>query len=134
MDPSFLHAERPLPQLRSLPLLCLTGVISLTLVISPASPAKVFQHIFHALAGGCSYFAGVQGAFGRLHAWQSLGAILNLHTSSVPDLERYANTVEWYLFSVQSDWFYSGPSFNLGIVALDRSACLLTVFALSDVD
>jgi hypothetical protein len=98
------------------------------------APSFAFEVAFDAAAFGGAYDEGNYGAYGRLKASQTLGAL----AGAQPDepFERVAELVErshWYGFESDSKWFRDAL-FSVGLVAVSPDETRLAVLAATDTD
>ncbi|GEM29278.1 hypothetical protein NN3_02850 [Nocardia neocaledoniensis NBRC 108232] len=96
-------------------------------------PADVWAVLFAAAANGGAYNGGEHGAYGRLAAWRTLGALCDASEfDSIERIERRAGDCAWFSFSADTDWF-ERVAWDLGIVTLTPEPALV-VLAATDTD
>ena len=83
--------------------------------------------VVHGCVGGRAQF----GAYGRLLAWQSLGA----PTGDAPpaDIEARADRSEWFWFADATDWFEQ-VAWDIGLAVVSPDRRQLAVLAATDTD
>jgi uncharacterized protein (TIGR02996 family) len=104
--------------LRRLGLCALAGAEESDVRASTVGPARVLEDLFVAANCGGAYNQGRYGAYGRLEAWQSLGALAGARPeASISALSALAKRCTWVAFSAQSDWYYNIAN-DIGLLAL----------------
>lgn len=92
---------------------------------APCPVQAVWRLLFVAASLGGPHSMGEYGAYGRLAAWRSLGALSGAgEHARIGDIERRASECSWYRFRVGGE----GTHHDLGIAALapgGRRLCLL---------
>lgn len=111
--------------LRSLPMAAFEGAGAGDVIVRPAGAAEVYAVLFGAASGGSAYGHGEYGAFGRLHAWESMSAMCG--TDSLGDLP----PATYALFSAETDWYHQ-VAWDLGVAVLSDG--VLGVLAATDTD
>ncbi|HSC91475.1 MAG TPA: DUF6183 family protein [Gaiellaceae bacterium] len=96
--------------------------------------ADAWAAVFDLASGGGAYDDGEGGAYGRLHAWRSLGAL----AGATPDapFDEVVDTVErasWYRFESDAGWFWN-ELYDLGLGAVSPDGRRLAVLAATDTD
>ncbi|MFD3746772.1 DUF6183 family protein [Nocardia sp. NPDC058633] len=103
------------------------------LVVTPSTPARVWSILFAAAANGGAYNSGAGAAFGRLHAWRSLGALCGAtEFDAVDHIARLAEDCHWYTFEADTAWF-ERVAWDIGIAVLTPEPTL-SVLAATDTD
>ena len=118
----------------SLPLACLAGATESDLTLGVVSPADVLATVFAAAGNGGAYNQGLGGAYGRLAAWDTLGALAG--TGEADTLEAAAvaaASCNWFSFTAKSAWFYD-VAWDFGLLALRPDRRTLAVLAATDTD
>ncbi|MDI3403870.1 DUF6183 family protein [Streptomyces cavernicola] len=131
-------AEDAIPgALRSLGLHCLAGDGRKgrpALSVTPVHPAYAWRALFGAACSGGAYNSGVQGAYGRLEAWQSLGALAGAEEGAeFADLEGCVRACAWYGFESDAPWFEQ-VAWDFGLAAVTDDRHRLAVLAATDTD
>jgi hypothetical protein len=120
--------------LRSLPLTALEGADEQKLIIVPATPSQIFSTLFAAAANGGAYSSGRYGAYGRLHAWASLAAIVaNDDTWQIEAVAQQMAGCAWFDIGTTTDWFYK-VAWDILLVALLPDGQHVITFAATDTD
>ncbi|MFE5549561.1 DUF6183 family protein [Streptomyces sp. NPDC056534] len=115
-----LEAESVPSALLTLELECLHGMEEQAAALSAAacSPAQAWRVLFAAASAGGAYNSGSYGAYGRLAAWRSLGALAGSPESSTfGAIEARARECIWHGFSAGTEWF-ARVAWNIGLAAL----------------
>ncbi len=121
-------------QVLSLPLECLAGATKLDLWLVPYCAADAVAVLFSAASTGGAYNRGLGGAYGRLAAWRSAGALAGSDSSaSVEDTAALAGACAWSFCIAKSEWFYD-VAWDLGLLALRPDGRTLAVLAATDTD
>jgi hypothetical protein len=129
--------QGPCPALlRSLPLGVLAGATRVD--VRPLSAAQVFQLLLAFAANGGDYNIGISGAYGRLHAWRSLGGLVDAPAdASLEAIEAEARAVEraggFAHFASDSPWFNHIIT-DLGLAAVRADGRSIAVLAGTDTD
>lgn len=121
--------------LKSLDLVCLrgTGADELPAVVG-CGPADAWGELFAAASHGGAYNGRMYGAYGRLTAWRSLGALSGAPAAAVfCDAERAARGRDWYSFRAPTPWFVRA-AWRIGLVAVAPGRRRLAVMTASDTD
>ncbi|MFC6010112.1 DUF6183 family protein [Nocardia lasii] len=121
--------------LDTLPLECLRArhPSATELVVIPATPARVWSLLFAAAANGGAYNSGPGAAYGRLHAWRSLGALCGAtEFDTIDSISRLAEDCHWFTFEADTTWF-ERVAWDIGVVALTPEPAL-SVLAATDTD
>jgi hypothetical protein len=120
--------------LRSLPLAALEGADEQKLIIVPAAPQRIFSTLFAAAANGGAYSSGRYGAYGRLHAWASLAAIVaDDDTWQVEAVAQQMAGCAWFDIDTTTNWFYQ-VAWDILLVALLPDGQHVITFAATDTD
>jgi hypothetical protein len=101
--------------------------------VNRTTAAGALARLFGAASGGGAYGRCEWGAYGRLHAWQSLGALAGCGPdASAEAVADEAARCEWLAFG-GTDWFYQiSPDLGLLCVRPDRRTVAL--LAATDTD
>jgi hypothetical protein len=102
--------------------------------IDSIAPADAFGILFSAASTGGAYDHGHRGAYGRLNAWRTVGALAGAQPDAA--IEQAAELVEqarWFSFESNARWFYS-VAWDIGLVALGADGTRLAVLAATDTD
>ncbi|MFE8953595.1 DUF6183 family protein [Streptomyces althioticus] len=118
--------------LQQLRLGCLEG--DGTAVACVTTPDDVLDELFSAAYHGGVGGHGQGGAYARLHAWESLYALMGL-PADVPFLDavRTAPDHRWVRFLASTPWFHHDTA-DLGLAVLDPSRTRVAVLAATDTD
>ncbi|MGI5130497.1 DUF6183 family protein [Pseudonocardia sp. CA-107938] len=96
---------------------------------APLPVRAVWRLLFAAASLGGARNLGEYGAYGRLAAWRSLGALCGAgEHARIGDIERRASECDWYRFRVAKDDTFH----DLGIAALGPGGRRLAVLAAVD--
>jgi Family of unknown function (DUF6183) len=99
-----------------------------------ATPGGVFEILFSAAADGGAYDRGHYGAYGRLAAWRTLGALAGAGAEQpFEDVADLAERTSWLGFATDTDWFFD-VAWDIGIAAVSADGAQLAVLAASDTD
>jgi hypothetical protein len=78
-----------------------------TLRAIPATLGQVWARLYQAGSGTSFYGPRQGGAYGRLHAWQSIAALTAAPASATPDdVADLARACRWFALDITSDWFW----------------------------
>src|SRR5262249_25412479 len=136
IEAGVFRASRPVEEddlfvelVRSLGLECLAGLTTEGGRGSRVRPPPAMTLLFAAAANGGAYNRGLGGAYGRMAAWESLGALAGA-APGVPaeDVAVLAEQCLWLTFLADSDWFYN-VAWDLGLVAIRPDRETLSVLA-----
>lgn len=109
-------------------------VQSLTSEPESCTPAQVWPQLFTAASAGGAYGGGAYGAYGRLLAWRSAGALAGAAPdASAADVEAAAHGSAWYSFAGASDWF-DRVAWDIGLAVVSPDGRHLAVLAATDTD
>lgn len=100
--------------------------------VNRLASANALALLFAAAQTGGAYSRGEFGAYGRLHAWQSLGALAGCapHARAEEVLQE-AERCEWFAFG-GSDWFYH--IIDLGAICVRADRRTIALLAATDTD
>jgi hypothetical protein len=122
-------------QILSLDAACLKDCVVADIVIGQTTPNVVFEMLFAAACNGGAYSGGVQGAYGRLQAWESFTSLMGSNLQTPPDqLDLLAKNCAWFLFNANSAWFHEYHFMDVGILVLHPDKQTLVLLAASDTD
>ncbi|MFK4188337.1 DUF6183 family protein [Streptomyces sparsogenes] len=130
-----LKAESVPSVLPALGLKCLKGAGKKTaLSVTACPPERAWQVLFAAASTGGAYNSGVQGAYGRLAAWQSLAGLAGAaEGDSAEAVEARVHGCLWYVFSADTEWFEQ-VAWDIGLAAVSPERRRLAVLAATDTD
>jgi hypothetical protein len=120
--------------LRALPLDSTTAAARLD--VSRTGPEGVFGPLFSAASNGGAYSSGLGGAYGRLAAWISLGALVGAPVSLEVDVEaidKLASTAAFLTFRAPGPWFHD-VAWDLGALVLRSDGRSAAVLAATDAE
>ncbi|MFD8593469.1 DUF6183 family protein [Kitasatospora sp. NPDC059646] len=109
----------------------LAGAGPRALTVTTCGPAEAWSLLFAAAATGGAYNHGAHGAYGRLAARQSLGALAGADAGA--GLEPRADACHWFAFDAATPWF-DHVAWDLGLAALSPDGRRLAVLAATDTD
>jgi hypothetical protein len=119
--------------LLSLGLECLTGAARDNVFAHLLPPGDSFGLLLGAASGGGCYGPALEGAYGRLAAWQSCAALVGVPDETpVEEVAAQVQRTTWVSFSANTGWFYN--ILDLGLVALRPDGRSLAVLAATDSD
>lgn len=96
--------------------------------------ANMLARLFEAAQNGGAYGRGEFGAYGRLHAWQSLGALAGCAPeASIEEVAREAERCAWFSFA-GSAWFDVVEHLNLGAICVRADRRTVALLAATDAD
>lgn len=97
-------------------------------------PEGVLASLYAASANGGAYTTGRRGAYGRLDAWRSFGALAGIvGSSNVESIADQAGRCAWFSFLAESGWFEE-VAWDIGIACLLPGGSELAVLAATDTD
>lgn len=101
--------------------------------LTPATPNHILARLFAVAATGGPH-EGYQGAYGRLHAWQSMGALAGAaHDEPISRVIEQVKASRWYYFEANTEWFYQ-VGWDIGIAVLRPGGETLAVLAATATD
>jgi uncharacterized protein (TIGR02996 family) len=101
--------------------------------VNRITAAGALAMLFCASSGGGAYGRTEWGAYGRLHAWQSLGALAGCGpAASAEALAAGAERCEWLAFG-GTDWFYQITP-DLGLICVQPDRRTVALLAATDTD
>ncbi len=116
--------------LRALPLESTTATARLD--VSRSGAEGVFGPLFSAASNGGAYSSGLGGAYGRLAAWRSLGALVGAPADADVDaIDRLAKASAFLTFRAPGPWFHD-VAWDLGALALRSDGRSVAVLAATD--
>ncbi|UQA97531.1 DUF6183 family protein [Streptomyces halobius] len=111
---------------------CLDGLAPSA--VAPCSAAQAWRLLFSAASTGGAYNNGLQGAYGRLAAWQSMTALTGAESgASATAAESRVQTCDWYSFGATTNWF-EDVAWDIGLAVLEPQRRGLAVLAATDTD
>lgn len=114
----------------------LAGCNASTLRAIPATLKQVWARLYEAGSGSSFYGPRQGGAYGRLHAWQSIAALTGAPTTATPDdVADQADACRWFALDATSGWFWDTwwPS-NVALACIGPEPERVTVIAATDTD
>jgi hypothetical protein len=103
----------------------------------PIGHQEAFAALFGAAANGGAYPSGLNGAYGRLAAWQSVAGLLGPTDLEGPEavtgLAEAMGRAKWVWFSARGAWF-DGVAWDLGLAVLRPDRRTLALLAATDTD
>lgn len=100
--------------------------------VSRTTAEGVFGPLFSAASNGGAYSSGVGGAYGRLAAWTSFGALVGAKADAdAPTIHSLASRSAFLVFRAQGPWFHD-VAWDLGVVALRPDGLSAAVVAATD--
>jgi len=116
--------------LRSLHLDCLGVDIRADVV----SASRAFALLFAAASGGGAYGGRLEGAYGRLAAWESMSGLCGATDGqSVESIAALAEQCTWVSFVCDSEWFYHA-AWDFALLAIRPDGTSVAVLAVTDTD
>jgi hypothetical protein len=104
------------------------------LEVSRTGADGVFGPLFSAASNGGAYSAGVGGAYGRVAAWTTLGALVGAgETADVATIDGLAAASTFLVFRATGPWFHD-VAWDLGAVALRPDGCTVAAIAATDME
>lgn len=116
--------------LRALPLDALAGVPRVQCTRTGAEGA--FGPLFAAASNGGGELPGLEGAYGRLAAWTSFGALVG-ETGDIAAAAATARRCAFLTFQAAGPWFHD-VAWDLGVLALRPDRASVAVLAATDTD
>lgn len=90
-------------------------------------------HLFASAHNGGAYGGGEWGAYGRLRAWQTFGALVGCApTATADEIMTEAVRCEWLSFG-GTDWFYQLPP-DIGLICVRPDRLSVALLAATDTD
>ncbi|WP_433046928.1 DUF6183 family protein [Dactylosporangium sp. CS-033363] len=116
--------------LRGLGLECFDGLTT----VGAGVAGNAWRQLFTAASGGGAYSSGEYGAYGRLAAWRSIGALAGAPPGATAgETEAAALAAEWYAFAGASPWF-ANVAWDIGLAAVSAGGRRLALLAATDTD
>ncbi|WP_212747281.1 DUF6183 family protein [Streptomyces montanus] len=122
--------------IKELPLECLEGAATRRggALTCHTTPDDVINELFAAAHNGGVNGRGQSGAYARLHAWNSLYALMGLPDDiPFPEAARRATDHRWLRFMAFTDWFHHDTS-DAAFAVLDPTRTRVAVLAATDTD
>jgi hypothetical protein len=118
--------------LRALPLDSTAATARLD--VSRTGPEGVFGPLFSAASNGGAYSSGLGGAYGRLAAWTSLGALVGAPAKvDVDAIDALAIRSAFLTFRAPGPWFHD-VAWDLGALALRPDGRTAAILAATDTE
>ncbi|MBX3222945.1 MAG: hypothetical protein KF795_20710 [Labilithrix sp.] len=118
--------------LRALPLESTTATARLD--VSRTGAEGVFGPLFSAASNGGAYSSGLGGAYGRLAAWTTLGALVGAPADADVDaIAALCPTAAFLTFRAPGPWFHD-VAWDLGALALRPDGRTVAVLAATDAE
>ncbi|MBN9160173.1 MAG: hypothetical protein J0I07_04385 [Myxococcales bacterium] len=118
--------------LRALPLE--STAASARLDVSRIGPEGVFGPLFSAASNGGAYSSGLGGAYGRLAAWISLGALVGASEGAGVDaIAKLAASSTFLTFRTPGPWFHD-VAWDLGVLVVREGGRSVAVLAATDTE
>lgn len=114
----------------------LAGGDASTLRAIPATLRQVWTRLNEAGSGSSFYGPRQGGAYGRLHAWQSIAALAGAPNAATPDeVASLARACRWFALGTTSNWFWDvwEPS-DVALACIGPEPERVTVVAATDTD
>lgn len=97
------------------------------------SAADVWRTLLAGAASGGAYGPGMQGAYGRRAAWESLAALAGVQETDIAVVEQAADRCTWLFYT--SDWHLDIiPPLDAGVAGLRPDRRTVAVLAVTDAD
>ncbi len=94
----------------------------------------VFGPLFSASSNGGAYSSGVGGAYGRLAAWTSMGALVGAPVGATIDaIDALANKCAFLSFRAPGPWFHD-VAWDFGVLVLREGGRTVAVLAATDAE
>lgn len=115
----------------------LAGGDARTLGAMPATLRQVWTRLYQAGSGSSAYGPRQGGAYGRLHAWQSIAGLTAAPATATPDdVVDLARACRWFALDTTSNWFWDvwwEPS-NVALACIGPEPERVAVIAATDSD
>lgn len=96
--------------------------------------SSIYRLLFAATATGGAYTGGLKAAYGRLTAWDSLRALMNMDEfCPMNDVYLVGKECRWITFGSQNDWFCN-VAWDVGIICLNHKTGTIAYLAATDTD
>lgn len=84
---------------------------------------------------GGMYGQAAHGAYGRLRAWRSMGALSGAPLDArAEEVERQVMQSTWFHFEADAEWFHNEIGNDYGVAALSPDRRRIAVLAATDTD
>lgn len=101
--------------------------------VMATTPNQIVARLFAVASTGGPH-EGYQGAYGRLHAWQSMAALAGCSPDeSFARMQEQVNACRWYAFDAATEWFFQ-VGWDIGIAVLRPGGETLAVLAATATD
>jgi hypothetical protein len=121
-------------QLLNLGLECLAGLSPGHVEIYAVSAETTLAMMFGAASNGGAYPPGEFGAYGRLAAWQSIGALAGVDADGTfDDVYKAAKDCKWFSVNSTSKWFHN-IAWDFAVVCLRSDKRRIAILAATDED
>ncbi len=108
------------------------SIVGVQWFVNSAAAANTLGALFAAAQGGGAYSRGEFGAYGRLHAWQSLGTLAGCTPdASIDEVAHEVERCEWFSFG-GSSWF--DGILDLGAICVRADRRTVALLAATDTD
>jgi hypothetical protein len=133
LEPPITPAEITPALLLTLGLECVERADEDDIRLMPTTPERILARLFAVASTGGPH-EGYEGAYGRLYAWQTLGAMADASPDqSIDEVMAQVRECHWFYFEAEADWFYQ-VGWDVGIVALRPDSATLAVLAATATD
>jgi hypothetical protein len=113
---------------------CLEGAVLSDITIWNAPSKEIINSLFRVAANGGAYNHGLGNVYGRLYAWKSIAALLDVSVSTpITALNEALDSVQLFQIECDSSWFYKVAWDEL-IIVLSADQRVLTILAATDTD
>jgi hypothetical protein len=118
----------------ALELACLEGATEADVQVSATSPEHAVTELFSAAANGGAYSGGLDGAYGRLETWRSIGALsgASFEAPFADRADRARRTV-WFDVNAGTKWFHH-VAWDIALAALRPGGESMAFLAATDRD
>lgn len=97
------------------------------------TPNRILARLFAVASTGGPH-EGYEGAYGRLHAWQTLAALAGVASDEpITRVIEQVKACRWYYFDAATDWFYQ-VGWDIGIAVLRPGGETLAILAATATD
>ena len=131
-DDALYHSDL----LLTLGLQCVAANIPAEINLWKVTPDRIINILFAAASNGGAYNNGVSNSYGRLYAWTSVAALMNMPVDTpIVELADHMFACSWFEFEVNvaSQWF-DQVAWDVGMIGLSRDRRVLTALAATDTD
>uniref|UniRef100_A0AAU2JZT0 DUF6183 family protein n=1 Tax=Streptomyces sp. NBC_00049 TaxID=2903617 RepID=A0AAU2JZT0_9ACTN len=131
-----LAPDRVPALLPTLPMPCVEGLGATNrFEVAVRPPTAIWRLLFGTASMGGMYGQAAHGAYGRLRAWRSMGALSGAPLDArAEEVERQVMQSTWFHFEADAEWFHNEIGNDYGVAALSPDRRRIAVLAATDTD